>query len=286
MKSKLKEAIKVKFPRIYEANHYIFRKLSEKINVAMSFVNYANCLYAHKPYLGSYLEADQSGKKRKPYMVKSVELGIKGLKDNRFRILEIGSWAGASAILWAESIKRLNAKGLVTCVDPWSPFIDLDVNVGVSKRLHKIEQASKGNKIYNLFLHNIKATGHNDIIKPYRGNSDELLPTLRNIFNLVYIDGSHFYSQVIKDLQNCGRLVVEGGFLCGDDLEMQKHEVDVENAEERKEQDCILDLKTKQVFHPGVSLAIAEFFKGEVSCFEGFWIMKKKGAGWEKVELS
>jgi len=151
-------------------------------------------------------------------MKESVKLGIKTLKDNELQILEIGSWAGNSAILWADSIKQMNAKGLVICVDPWKPYIDSDqnidreMNMAISKGPLEMERALIGDKIYNLFLHNIKAAGHSDIIKPYRGSSDEVSPTLRdNEFNLVYVDGSHFYSQVIIDLRNCERLVAEGG---------------------------------------------------------------------------
>ena len=142
-------------------------------------------------------------------------------------------------------------------------------------------------KIYKLFLHNIKTTGHLDIIKPYRGISDEILPTLREAsFNFVYIDGSHNYSQVVKDLKNSDGLVIDGGYLCGDDLEMQLHEVDINLAKENKEQDFIVDEKTKKLFHPGVAVAVEEFFSDEVSSYEGFWIMQKSGSDWNKVLLN
>ena len=150
-----------------------------------------------------------------------------------------------------------------------------------------MEKALKNQKIFNLFVHNIAAAQHDDIIKVYRGYSDEVLPTLRdNQFNLVFVDGSHSYSQVIKDLKNCRRLVCNGGILCGDDLELQKHEINLKDAEEKKNKDdCILDERSNTYFHPGVTLAVGEFFGGKVSNFEGFWAMGKTISGWEKVEL-
>ncbi len=40
-----------------------------------------------------------------------------------YRVLEIGSWAGGSAILWAETLKQFNnGKGSVFCVDPWRRY--------------------------------------------------------------------------------------------------------------------------------------------------------------------
>jgi len=290
MKPNIKETIKSNHPNIYKALSKCRRSpnaLKEGIKYPFKLAGYSWCKYTNRPYLGSIMVAAQSSEVRRLYMKKSVELGIKNLSRNEFKILEIGSWAGHSAIYWAEILKQLKVDGLVICVDPWRPYFDTTGDIGASPVPLLMERALKNNKIYNLFLHNIKSAGHSDVVKPYRGDSDEVLPTLRDDgFNLVYIDGSHFYSQVIKDLHNCGRLITEGGFMCGDDLEMQAHEVDKENAKEKKEQDYILDPKTNDFFHPGVTLAVAEYFKCEVSCFEGFWIMQKTKSGWEKVDLS
>ena len=284
MKTSFKEKAKTNYPAIYNILRKIYTSRPHKY--LLELMNYKKCIYTNKPYFGFIMAAGQTSVQRKPYMRKSVELGIKNSKKNDFKILEIGSWAGNSAILWANSIKQSNVNGLVVCVDPWLPYTDPNVNVGISHITLTMERALKNNKIYNLFLHNIRTTEHSDIIKPYRGDSDKLLPTLRDgEFNLVYVDGSHFYSQAIKDLRNCTRLVAEGGFICGDDLEMQIHEVDLKNTEDEREKDYILDPKTNKHFHPGVTLAVAEYFDCEVSCFEGFWIMQKTNSGWKKVIL-
>jgi hypothetical protein len=40
-----------------------------------------------------------------------------------FRVLEVGSWAGESAILWSTAIKEFNGgQGLVICLDSWEPY--------------------------------------------------------------------------------------------------------------------------------------------------------------------
>jgi len=220
-------------------------------------------------------------------MEKIVELEASKLKGKRFEILEIGSWAGDSAILWANAIKKFNnGNGSAICVDPWRPYINLGEKVEVFKVLLCMEKALKKGKIYSLFLHNIAATKLDDIIKPYKGDSDEVLSTLRdNKFDLVFVDGNHSYSQVIKDFINCERLICEDGILCGDDLELQKHEIDVKNVEGKKEDDFILDQRSGTYFHPGVTLAVGDFFGGEISNFEGFWATRKTKSGWQKVEL-
>lgn len=227
---------------------------------------------------------------RKPYMEKMVKLETSNSKGDYYKILEIGSWAGDSAILWAEGIKKFNnGKGLIICIDPWKPYLEHGKKSRTSNVIvSRMEKALKSKKIYGLFHHNITTSKHDDIIKPYRGCSDELLPTLGdNQFNLIFVDGSHSYSQVIKDLKNCERLLCKGGVLCGDDLELQKHEIDVKNAERSKDKDdCILDERTNTYFHPGVTLAIGDFFGEEIPSFEGFWGMRKTTSGWQKVELT
>ncbi len=222
-------------------------------------------------------------------MQKCVEFEIRNYRGDFFKILEVGSWAGASALLWATALKEFGGgcRGLVLCVDPWKPYIGPE-SVGSLKpqKYERIERALKKGKIYKLFLHNIKAAGYADIIKSLRGSSDEILPTLQDgEFNFVYIDGSHVYSQVIRDLGNGARLVSVGGILCGDDLELQQSQIDFHYAEKNKGKDYILDVGVNKPFHPGVTLAVWEFFGGEVSSWDGFWAMRKTESGWQKIIL-
>jgi len=265
------------------------RRIKKKIQYLFELIRYKGCLYTGKPYFGPVIAAAQAWKYRKPYMNKIVELEVSKLKGERYEILEIGSWAGDSAILWANAIKKFNnGNGSVTCVDQWKPYIDLGKRDKASPVISRMEKALVKERIFNLFLHNIATSKLNDIIRPYKGSSDEVLITLRdNRFNLAFVDGSHAYSHVIRDLENCRRLLCDGGILCGDDLELQKHEVDVKVAEENKDiEDCIQDPKTGEYFHPGVTLAVGEFFGGEVSCFEGFWVARKTNSGWQRVNLA
>jgi hypothetical protein len=104
------------------------------------------------------------------------------------------------------------------------------------------------------------------------------------MFDLVYLDGDHRYKQVSTDIRNAERLVGDGGILCGDDLELQAPAVDLENAKDNAHLDFILDPKTGQYYHPGITLAVAECF-GDVSSWDGFWAVRKCGSKWEKVAI-
>ena len=82
---------------------------------------YLYCLLRKKPYFGTIALAGQTWEERKSYMRRLVEQEIKNKGKRDFRLLEIGSWAGNSAVLWADTIKANQCNGTVLCVDSWEP---------------------------------------------------------------------------------------------------------------------------------------------------------------------
>ena len=70
--------------------------------------------------------------------------------------------------------------------------------------------------------------------------------------------------------------------MCGDDLELQYCDVDPISIIQMKNEDVIVDPLTKKRYHPGVCLAVHHFFNTNVSVWNGFWAMKKKGSHWER----
>ena len=77
--------------------------------------------------------------------------------------------------------------------------------------------------ILKLFLHNIRAAGYAAVVQAVRASSRKMLPRLApGTYDLIYIDGSHAYEDVLHDLRLSTPLLVEGGILCGDDLELQR----------------------------------------------------------------
>ncbi len=250
-----------------------------------SYFRYLWCRINKRMYFGAYLAAHQGYVIRNCYMQKLVEDYCKNHKD-KINILEIGSWAGGSAITWAEAIKKYSKYGgRVLCVDQWISYLG---PVNDKRWTHlTMEKALNKNKIYDLFLHNISVSKHDDIIFTFKGPSSQNLPLLKNgQFDIVFIDGSHFYDDVCSDIEKSAPLIRNGGILCGDDLELQYPEVDKENNEKFKNADVTIDPKTKKSFHPGVSLGVWNYFKNEVASWHGFWAMKKNLDTWEKVILT
>lgn len=118
------------------------------------------------------------------------------------------------------------------------------------------------------------------------GASSNILPHLRKkYFDIIYIDGSHYYEDVLRDIRLADELLVDGGIMCGDDLEMQISDVGREVAEQNKSVDFLITNPNAGTgLHPGVALAVDEFF-GRVSALRGYWHMQKTPEGYREVSL-
>lgn len=247
---------------------------------------YQFCRQQGRPYFGRVMWATQGLPLRHVVMQELVRMEAGCLQSGPFHILEVGSWAGGSAITWAEAIKRYQrGNGFVVCVDPWEPYFDLTKRPNAPVYREMFDALAK-DTIYDLFLHNIKAAGHDDIVMPIRGHSTAILPALpRGYFDLVFIDGDHSYAAVSADLQAAAGLIKDGGILCGDDLELQLPAIDLEYARMQIESDYIRDPRSGQDFHPGVTLAVGELI-GAVSIAVGCWAVRRRGDRLERIDMS
>jgi predicted O-methyltransferase YrrM len=205
-------------------------------------------------------------------------------KSPDLHVMEIGSWYGASALSWAQGLKEHNdTKGKITCVDSWVPFFDRDLHK--DEVYQAMEQSLGSDAAYNIFLHNIRTVPETITCQHLRGASDNVLPILADgSFDVIFIDADHTYEPVKRDIQNSLRLIKDGGIICGDDLNLQMHDVDQAHAKENGDRDFIKDPKTGRNYHPGVTLAISEIF-GKVSMWGGFWAIQKQGNEWKQISL-
>lgn len=205
-------------------------------------------------------------------------------KNPNLHVMEIGSWYGASALSWAQGLKEHNGNtGRITCVDSWIPFFDRDLHK--DEVYQAMEQSLGSDAAYNIFLHNIRTVPESVTCQHLRGTSDNVLPILADeSFDVIFIDADHTYEPVKRDITNSLRLVRDGGIICGDDLNLQLHQVDEAHAKANGDRDFIKDPKTGRNFHPGVTLAVAEIF-GRVSMWGGFWAIQKQGKGWKPISL-
>ena len=245
-----------------------------------------HALLRGEPYFGPALATTQGPPVRKAYMRALVELLAHERPAMPVRVLEIGSWAGASAVTWAQAIRDFAGDGEVTCVDLWKPYFDLLINR--SDVYLTMEKAAESGDIYRLFQHNIRAAGVEDLIDCIIGDSRQVLPTLcADEYDIIFIDGAHVYDIVSSDIANAKRLVRDGGIVCGDDLELTLAEVDQDRhrAALKVGADFALDVRTCKEYHPAVTQAVADEFPN-LTNFEGLWAVRRQGETFKPVDLS
>ncbi|RAU21803.1 hypothetical protein CU669_10880 [Paramagnetospirillum kuznetsovii] len=196
------------------------------------------------------------------------------------RIAEIGSWLGASTLLWSESILRFGgpqaaAGSSVLSIDSWNPILsseDLQ-----SAKYQFFANAAKNDVAYNIYLHNAKAgsEAYGVPIDHIRGVSEDTLPGLgEDVFDIVYVDAGHYYDDASIDIAHAKRMTRIGGIICGDDLNLLMEEVDIPTARANANRDLVEDPRTGKFFHPGVTLAVGEAFDAVGTC-GGFWAVRK-----------
>ncbi len=195
-------------------------------------------------------------------------------------LLEIGSYAGSSLLTWSNAAEKfLEGECHIICVDPWGES-------GADLYNPTMKNTLESERAYEVFSHNAELCRKMTQVTPIRGKSSDVLPTLEpDSFDLIYIDGSHQYADVLGDIVESVKLIKNRGIICGDDLELQLFQCEKEFVENNKTADFIKDPKSEIPFHPGVTLAVAEYF-GEVSNFAGFWAMQKISDRFEKISLS
>ena len=114
------------------------------------------------------------------------------------QMLEIGAFEGRTTAFAA----RLFPNARITCVDPWTDYAEMD----------ELARAEDG------FRRNVAEFGGR--IRPLKGFSHAILPRLLDDgerFDVIFIDGSHFYADVVIDSQLGWRLLAPGGVLIWDD---------------------------------------------------------------------
>lgn len=157
-------------------------------------------------------------------------------KTEAARVIEVGSWVGASAIAMAD------AGAEVTCVDPWRMY------GGYTDVLSAAYAEHGADKVYQTFLRNI-GTRKDRSIHPLRKTSLDAAAQMKEQVDMVFIDANHDYDSVIEDIEAWLPHVRPGGIIAGHDYGF--------------------------AMFPGVKQAVDELFPDGVSVLGTVWWTRK-----------
>lgn len=137
------------------------------------------------------------------------------------RIVEIGTFLGkatawmASALRVRKSEERLVTRDPHEPLESWDAYYDLDTLQEQRRRVgQSAGMAPEEVTTYELFLDNLSALGLSPFVEPVRGMSTDLIKDWTQPIRLLFVDGSHTYERVLRDLQLWEPWVVRGGIIC------------------------------------------------------------------------
>lgn len=135
------------------------------------------------------------------------------------RLLEVGSLLGGSAVHIGRLLRQHGVDGHLVCVDT---FLGSCEHYMKGRGLWRRMLASGRYNFFDEFLGNVAQAGVADLVTPFvqtSTNAARLFGQLGLRFDLIYLDASHEYADVLADLRAWYPLLAPGGVLLGDDFE-------------------------------------------------------------------
>ena len=125
-------------------------------------------------------------------------------RSKRLKALEIGSWEGLSSYFILEKLPYCQ----LTCVDTWQGSDE-------QKKVFILNQVSKNTE--NNFDRNTKL--FNSRLIKYKGTSFSFYNnnSTSEVYDFIYIDGSHFLDDLLIDAIKCFQALKTGGVMIFDD---------------------------------------------------------------------
>lgn len=163
-------------------------------------------------------------------------------------IVEVGTWKGASAIHMADLCRDRGLDTKIVCIDTWLGAVEFWFAKEDDKE-RSLQRCCGYPQVYYQFLANVMKSGHQDAIIPLPNTSrigSSILKSLGVKADLIYIDGSHEYLDVLNDLNDCHGLLAPNGVMFGDDY--APHWADVQNAVQKFSADENIPFEEKLYF--------------------------------------
>lgn len=135
-------------------------------------------------------------------------------------IAEVGSWKGQSTISMAKAVKKHKLDTKIYCIDTWLGAEEFWNGAKHTKDRNLLLKDGYPS-IYFQFLDNVFHTQNQDIVIPIPNTSHigSLILKYRKINpDLIYIDASHEYLDVLSDLNDYYSLLNNNKIIFGDDF--------------------------------------------------------------------
>lgn len=136
-------------------------------------------------------------------------------------VVELGSWLGRSACLMAREFIKTNRQAVICCVDTWlGSFEHQEKDI-----LQDIMKPSFGYpSIYMAFMKQVVCRNVQQFIIPIplpTSIAARKFENIRQQIDLLYVDASHDWRDVQRDLEDWSYLIAHDGVIIGDDYDWE-----------------------------------------------------------------
>jgi len=132
------------------------------------------------------------------------------------RVLEIGSYEGASACYLIDKLGSLNKSTEIYCIDTWEGGVEHQTGGLAHTDMNQVEQRFHNN--VSTAINNSIGEIRMNVIKGYSDSAlSRMIETNSAYFDLIYIDGSHQAPDVLFDALLGFKLLAVGGIMIFDD---------------------------------------------------------------------
>ena len=128
-------------------------------------------------------------------------------------VVELGSWQGRSSVLLAAGLAGKQNPRLI-CVDPFGE----DENRRYQAEFYQPAISAMRLSLECVFQRNIRRCGLNHMVKPIKGYSFEAVRVWQEPIDILFIDASHDYESVHRDLLLWAPFVKVGGLVALHDV--------------------------------------------------------------------
>jgi len=138
------------------------------------------------------------------------------------KMIEVGSWKGASAVRLAELLKTIGKppETQLICVDTWLGSDQHWLLRDAPDMFPAMKLKWGRPQLYEQFLANVILNRHTDIIVPFPASASaaaKFMLAKGMIADAIYLDADHSYDEVMADLTSYWKIVRPGGVVFGDD---------------------------------------------------------------------
>lgn len=119
--------------------------------------------------------------------------------NDKIKILEIGSYEGQSTYFFIKYFQNSE----INCVDTWAGSDEHD--------------KTSFSKVEEVFDKNVSNFNYDNQVIKNKKNSKDFFKKNKKKFNIIYIDGSHFYKDVYRDALYAQKCLEKNGYIIFDD---------------------------------------------------------------------